>query len=84
MIRSVMLVAMLMVVLSITACGGPGTQQSNAPSPGDDGTRETGASSDKASAASNGDEAPDFDLTTLEGDEFNLVHDQATSWSMDR
>ena len=72
MIRSVMLVAMLMALLLIAACGGPGAQQSNAPSPGD-GTEEAGASAEQASAASNSEEAPDFDLTTLEGDEFNLA-----------
>ncbi len=73
MIKSVLLVAMLMVVLSIVACSGPGTQQSDAPSPSGDGTEETGASAEQASDASNGEEAPDFGLTTLEGDEFNLA-----------
>lgn len=66
MIKSVLSIAMLMAVLSIAACGGPGAQQSNAPSPGD-GTEETGASAEQASAASNSEETPDFDLTTLEG-----------------
>lgn len=73
MIRAVMLVTMLMAVLSIAACGGPGTQQSNAPSSGSAGTEETGASAEQANAGSNGEEAPDFGLTTLEGDEFNLA-----------
>lgn len=76
MIRAVMLITTLMAVLSIAACVGPGTQQSNTPSPGGDGTEETGASVEQASAASNGEEAPDFGLTTLEGDEFNLAEER--------
>ncbi len=73
MIRAVLLVAMLMAVLSIVACSGPGSQQPDAPSPSSDSAEETGASAEQASAASNGEEAPDFGLTTLEGDEFNLA-----------
>ncbi len=73
MIKPTMLVTMLLVVLSVAACGGPGTQQSSAPSPGGGGTEESGASAEQASAGSTGEEAPDFGLTTLEGDEFNLA-----------
>lgn len=64
MIRSAILIAMLMAVLLVAACGGSGAQQSNAPTPGGDGTEESG---------SNGEEAPVFGLTTLEGDEFDLA-----------
>ncbi len=73
MIKPTMLVAMLLVVLSVAACGGSGTQQSSASSPSGDGTEESGASAEQASAGSTGEEAPDFGLTTLEGDEFNLA-----------
>lgn len=73
MIKSMILLTMLITVLSTAACGGPGTQQSNAPPSGGDGTEESGASAEQASAGSNGGEAPDFGLTTLEGDEFNLA-----------
>lgn len=73
MIKPIMLITMLMTVLSVAACSGSETQQSNASSPGSGGTEETGASVEQASAGLNGEEAPDFSLTTLEGDEFNLA-----------
>ncbi len=48
MSRAIMLVMLMVVVLSIAACGGTGT-------------------------GSVGEEAADFSVTTLEGDEFNLA-----------
>ncbi len=48
MSRAIMLVMLMVVVLSLVACGGSGT-------------------------GSIGEEAADFSVTTLEGDEFNLA-----------
>ncbi len=54
-----MLAALLIATLSITACGGPGTQQ---------GSGEGSSGGEQAA-----EEASDFSVTTLEGDEFRLA-----------
>ncbi len=58
MIRTVMLAAMLVGMLSVAGCGGSGAQE---------------GSSESSGGKEVGEEAPDFTATTLQGNEFNLA-----------
>ena len=59
MIRTITLAVMLMAILSVTGCGGPGAQEGS------------GEGSSGGEEAAEG--APNFSVTTLEGDEFRLA-----------
>ncbi len=59
MIKTVVLAAMLVGMLSVAGCGGSGAQE---------GSSEGSSSGEQAA-----EEAPNFGVTTLEGDEFRLA-----------
>ncbi len=62
MIRTVVLAAMLVGMLSVAGCGGSGAQE---------GSSE--GSSEGSGGKEVGEDASDFTATTLQGDEFNLA-----------